>query len=67
MGEQPGEIISPGHAVKAMIINVLGLVFAPLYLFSQLFEGKTTEHLIGAEIQPKHLNDDRLEAIYKLM
>ncbi len=31
LGEQPGEIVSPGHAVKAMIINGLGLVSAPLY------------------------------------
>ncbi len=60
VGEKPGEIVSPGHAVKAMILNGLGLVSAPLYLFSQFFEGKATEHLIGEGIQPKHLNDDRL-------
>ncbi len=60
VGEKPGEIVSPGHAVKAMILNGLGLVSAPLYLFSQFFEGKATEHLIGKGIQPKHLNDDRL-------
>ncbi len=60
VGEKPGEIVSPGHAVKAMILNGLGLVSAPLYLFSQFFEGKGTEHLIGEGIQPKHLNDDRL-------
>lgn len=59
VGEKPGEIVSPGHAVKAMILNGLGLVSAPLYLFSQFFEGKATEHLIGEGIQPKHLNDDR--------
>jgi transposase len=60
VGKKPGEIVSPGHAVKAMILNGLGLVSAPLYLFSQFFEGKATEHLIGEGIQPKHLNDDRL-------
>lgn len=60
VGEQPGEIVSPGHAVKAMILNGLGLVSAPLYLFSKFFEGKATEHLIGEGIQPQHLNDDRL-------
>lgn len=43
-----------------MIVNGLGLVSAPLYLFSKFFEGKATEHLIGEGIQPKHLNDDRL-------
>jgi transposase len=60
VGCQPGEIVSPGHAVKAMILNGLGLVSAPLYLFSKFFEGKPTEHLIGKGIKPEHLNDDRL-------
>lgn len=54
VGQQPGEIVSPGHAVKAMILNGLGLVSAPLYLFSNFFEGKATEHLIGEGIQPEH-------------
>ena len=60
VGEQPGEIVNPGLAVKAMIINGLGLVSAPLYLFSKFFEGKDTEHLRGEGIQPEHLNDYRL-------
>jgi transposase len=60
VGCQPGEIVSPGHAVKAMLLNGLGLVSAPLYLFSKFFEGKATEHLIGKGIKPEHLNDDRL-------
>lgn len=47
VGSQPGEIVSPGLAVKAMIINGLGLVSAPLYLFSKFFEGKAIEHLLG--------------------
>lgn len=60
VGCQPGEIVSPGHAVKAMLLNGIGLVSAPLYLFSKFFEGKATEHLIGQGIKPEHLNDDRL-------
>jgi transposase len=60
VGTQLGEKVSPGQAVKAMILNGLGLVSAPLYLFSKFFEGKATEHLIGEGIQPEHLNDDRL-------
>jgi transposase len=58
--EQPGEKVSPGHAVKAMILNGLGLFSSPLYLFPKFFEGKPTEHLIGEGIEAKHLNDDRL-------
>jgi len=60
VGEQPGEIVSPGLVVKAMIINGLGMVSAPLYLFSKFFEGKAIEHLLGAGIQASHLNEDRL-------
>lgn len=32
LGTHPQEIISSGQAVKAMILNGLGLVSAPLYL-----------------------------------
>jgi transposase len=60
VGEQPGEIVSPGQVVKAMIINGLGLVSAPLYLFYKFFEWKAIEHLLGSGIQASHLNDDRL-------
>jgi len=60
VGEQLGEIVSPGLVVKAIIINGLGLVSAPLYLFSKFFEGKAIEHLLGSGIQASHLKDDRL-------
>ena len=32
----------------------------PLYLFSQFFEGKAIEHLLGEGIQAEHLNDSRI-------
>ncbi|MBD2005254.1 MULTISPECIES: IS1634 family transposase [Cyanophyceae] len=60
LGQHPLQIVSPGQAVKAMILNGLGFVSAPLYLFEQFFVGKATEHLIGEGIQPEHLNDDRI-------
>ncbi len=44
IGTQPGEKVSPGQAVKAMILNGLGTFSAPLYLFPKFFEGKATEH-----------------------
>jgi hypothetical protein len=34
------ELISAGIAVKAMLINGLGFVSAPLYLFGKFYEGK---------------------------
>jgi transposase len=60
LGTHPQEIISAGQIVKAMIINGLGFVSAPLYLFEKFFKGIATEHLLGEGIQPEHLNDDRL-------
>lgn len=60
LGQHPLQVVSPGQAVKAMILNGLGFVSAPLYLFEQFFAGKATEHLIGEGVQPEHLNDDRL-------
>lgn len=58
--QHPLQVVSPGQAVKAMILNGLGFVSAPLYLFEQFFVGKATEHLLGEGIQAKHLNDDRM-------
>jgi transposase len=63
LGTHPQEIISPGQVVKAMILNGLGFVSAPLYLFEKFFVGKATEHLLGEGIKPEHLNDDRLGRI----
>lgn len=60
LGTHPQELISAGQVVKAMILNGLGFISAPLYLFEKFFVGKATEHLLGEGIRPEHLNDDRL-------
>jgi transposase len=64
------EKVSADQVVKAMIINCMGVLTAPLYLFSEFFEGKATEHLIGAGIKAEYLNDSRigrvLDQIYPL-
>src|SRR5918994_1961372 len=60
LGTHSQEHVSAGQALKAMILNGLGFVSAPLYLFEQFFYGKATEHLIAPGIRPGHLNDDRL-------
>ena len=60
LGTHPQEEVSAGHVLKALILNCLGFLTAPLYLFSQFFEGKATEHLIGAGVKPEHLNDSRI-------
>jgi transposase len=46
--------------MKAIILNGLGFLNAPLYIFEEFFVGKATSHLIGNGILPEHLNDDRL-------
>ena len=60
LAPHPLNHISPGQVVKAMILNGLGFVSAPLYLFSEFFEGKPVEHLLGPGVTAAHLNDDRL-------
>jgi transposase len=54
------EIVRLGQVMKAMILNGLGFLSAPLYIFEEFFVGKATSHLIGKGILPEHLNDDRL-------
>lgn len=60
LGVDPRETLSIGIVVKAMILNGLGFVSAPLYLFEQFFIGKATAHLLGDGVEAGHLNDDRL-------
>lgn len=60
LGIHPNEKVSAGVIVKAMILNGLGFVSAPLYLFEKFFVGIPTEHLLGEGVKPEHLNDDRL-------
>ena len=57
---EPGEIVTAGQVVKAIILNGLGFVSRALYLFPQFFKDKATEHLLGDGIEPKHLNDDKI-------
>ncbi|BAY89832.1 MULTISPECIES: IS1634 family transposase [unclassified Tolypothrix] len=60
IGSEAGEKVSAGHVVKAMILNGLGMVSKPLYMFPKFFESIACEHLIGAGVKPEYLNDDKL-------
>lgn len=60
LGNHEDEHVSAGVVLKAMVLNGLGFVSAPMYLFSRFFEDKPTEHLLGDGVQPAHLNDDKL-------
>ena len=46
--------------MKGTVLNGLGLVSSPLYLFSKFFEGKAIEHLIGKDVKTESFNDDKL-------
>ncbi|MBW4698710.1 MAG: DUF4277 domain-containing protein [Aphanocapsa lilacina HA4352-LM1] len=68
LGTHPQERVTCAQVLKGLILNGLGFVSAPLYLFEQFFVGKarvvapttSTEHLIGPGVLPEHFNDDRL-------
>ncbi len=59
IGTEQGEKVTAGQVVKAMIINGLGFVSRPLYMFPKFFESIPCEHLIGAGVKPEYLNDDK--------
>lgn len=60
LGIKPQEKLSNGIIVKSIILNALGFVSRPLYLFTQFFNDKATEHLLGKGIVPEDFNDDKI-------
>jgi transposase len=60
VGIKTKETLTPGQVMKAMILNGLGFLSAPLYLFEEFFVGKATEHLIGEGVLAENLNDDKI-------
>ncbi len=60
LGIDEQEIVNSGEIVKAIILNGLGFVSQPLYLFPKFFEDKATEHLLGKEIKPEYLNEHKI-------
>ncbi len=60
LGIEEQEIVNSGEIVKAIILNGLGFVSQPLYLFPKFFEDKATSHLLGTGILPEHLNEHKI-------
>ncbi len=60
IGTDGRERINCGEVVKAIILNGLGFVSQPLYLFSNFFQDKAVEHLLGKGVKAEDLNDDKL-------
>ena len=54
------EKVNTCEVVKAIILNGLGFVSRPLYLFPDFFQDKHIEHLIREGIKASDLNDDKI-------
>ena len=52
--------LSFGQCVKCMILNGLGFVGRTLYLYSEYFEDKPIDHLLGTSIDPEQIDDNVL-------
>ncbi|BAZ68798.1 transposase (plasmid) [Fischerella sp. NIES-4106] len=63
LGIDPREKIAAGKLVKAILINGLGFVSRPLYLFSQFFDDKAIEILLGEDVESDYINDDKIGKI----
>ncbi len=60
LGIKPQEKLSSGIIVKSIILNAMGFVSRPLYLFPQFLNDKATEHLFGEGILPEDFNEDKI-------
>lgn len=67
VGVDKRELITAGQVVKAIILNGLGFVSQPLYLFPQFFEDKALEDILGKGVEPKHLNDDKMGRVMDIL
>lgn len=52
--------ISYGQLLEAMILNGLGFTGRTLHMYSQYFQDKPLERLLGEGIEASHINDDAL-------
>jgi len=52
--------ISYGQLLEAMILNGLGFTGRTLHMYSQYFQDKPLERLLGEGIEAHHINDDAL-------
>jgi transposase len=60
LGVDNREKITAGQVIKALILNGLGSVSCPLYLFSQFFAYKAIEKLNSTGINSEYLNDNKI-------
>ena len=53
-------LVTAGNAVKAMVLNGLGVVNRQLDLVPRFFQNNPTHRLIAPGIEAQHRNDDAL-------
>ena len=46
--------------MKSILINRLGFVSRPLYLFNQFFDDKGIKILLGSDVESDYINDDKI-------
>ena len=60
LGVDPRQKVTCGEAVVAMVLNALGFVDRPLYLFPEFMATKPVEILIREGLKAEDFNDDVL-------
>ncbi len=60
VGVKENQIVTTGEAIMAMIINALGFVNKPLYLFPEFMRNKPIELFFREGLRPEDFNDDTL-------
>jgi transposase len=60
IGVDPRQKVTCGQAVESIILNCLGFVDKPLYLFPEFMETKPIEIIIGKDLKKDYFNDDCL-------
>ncbi len=60
IGVDDQQIVTTGESVMAMVINALGFVSKPLYMFPDFMETKPVKVLFGNDLEAADFNDDTL-------
>jgi transposase len=70
MGVDPRQKVTCGEAVVAMVLNALGFVDRPLYLFPEFMAIKPVDLLIREGLKAEWFNDDvmgrTLDTLYRV-
>lgn len=60
LGVNPLQKVTTGEAVKMMVMNALGFVSKPLYMFPEYIDNKALPLYFRADLMPDDFNDDTI-------